>query len=132
MSKFGTIKPPRESVRKILSRISQTVFIPDNKISWSKAALQKVKELLKKEQFDAIYVTIPPFSSFYFLRKLKKDFDVPIMVDYRDLWYGSYFAFYPTLIHSRLHKRMEYLALKSADKIIVTNRKIKEKLIKDL
>ncbi len=130
LSKFGTIKPPRESVRKILSRISQTVFIPDNKISWSKAALQKVKELLKKEQFDAIYVTIPPFSSFYFLRKLKKDFDVPIMVDYRDLWFGSYFAFYPTLIHSRLHKRMEYLALKSADKIIVTNRKIKEKLIK--
>ncbi|HSP89010.1 MAG TPA: glycosyltransferase, partial [Ignavibacteriaceae bacterium] len=55
---------------------------------------------------------------------------VPIMVDYRDLWYGSYFAFYPTPVHNTLHKRMEYLSLKAADKIIVTNRKIKEKLIK--
>lgn len=129
LSKFGTIKPPRESVRKILNRISQTFFIPDNKISWSKFASQKVKELLRNEHFDALYVTVPPFSSFYYLRKLKKEFDVPIMVDYRDLWYGSYFAFYPTPVHKTLHKRMEYLSLKSADKIIVTNRKIKEKLI---
>jgi glycosyltransferase involved in cell wall biosynthesis len=129
LSKFGTIKPPRESVRKILSRISQTFFIPDNKISWSKLALKKVKELLNKEHFDAVFVTVPPFSSFYFLRKLKKKFDIPVMVDYRDLWYGSYFAFYPTPFHSSMHKRMEYLSLKAADKIIVTNRKIKEKLI---
>jgi glycosyltransferase involved in cell wall biosynthesis len=129
LSKFGTIKPPRESIRKVLSRISQTIFIPDNKISWSKLAFQKVKVLLNTEHFDAVYVTVPPFSSFYHLRKLKKEFDVPIIVDYRDLWYGSYFAFYPTPVHSSLHKRMEYLSLKSADKIIVTNRKIKEKLI---
>jgi len=130
LSKFGTIRPPRESIRKILSRISQAIFIPDNKISWSKLALQKVKKLLKNEYFDALYVTVPPFSSFYYLRKLKKKFDIPIMVDYRDLWYGSYFAFYPTPVHKTLHKRMEYLSLKTADKIIVTNRKIKEKLIK--
>ncbi len=129
LSKLGTIKPPRESIRKILSRVSQTIYLPDNKTSWSKQAYLKVKELLKKEHYDAIYVTVPPFSSFYFLRKLKKEFDVPIMVDYRDLWYGSYFAFYPTPVHSSLHKRMEYLSLKSADKVIVTNRKIKEKLI---
>jgi glycosyltransferase involved in cell wall biosynthesis len=129
LSRLGTIKPPRESIRKILSRISQTIFIPDNKKSWSKLALRKVKELLKNEHFDAVYVTVPPFSSFYFLRKLKKEFYVPLMVDYRDLWFGSYFAFYPTPVHSFLHKRMEYLSLKSADRVIVTNRKIKEKLI---
>jgi len=131
LSKFGTIKPPRESIRKLLNRISQTIFFPDNKNSWSKRAYQKVIELISKEHFDAIYVTAPPFSSFYYLRKIKKKFDVPIMVDYRDLWYGSYFAFYPTPFHSLLHKRMEYLSLKSADRVIVTNRKIKEKLIKN-
>jgi len=131
LSGFGTIKPPRESVRKILSRISQSFFIPDNKISWSKLVFKKVIELLKTEHFDGIYITAPPFSSFYHLRKLKKKFDLPIMFDYRDLWYGSYFAFYPTPFHKSLHKRMEYLSLKAVDKIIVTNRKIKEKLIKN-
>lgn len=130
LSKFGTIKPPRESIRKIFSWVSQTFFVPDNKISWSKQVVKKTKELLLNENFDVIYVTAPPFSAFYYLRKLKKDFDVPLMMDYRDLWYGSYFAFYPTPVHKSLHKRKEYLSLKAADKIIVTNRKIKEKLIK--
>jgi hypothetical protein len=130
LSKYKTIKPPREFVRKILNRISQTFFIPDNKISWSKKAVRKIKELLRSEEFDAIYVTIPPFSAFYHIRKLRKEFDIPVMVDYRDLWFESYFAFYPTFLHKIIHKRMEYLSLKNAEKIIVTNRKIKEKLIK--
>lgn len=130
LSKYKTIKPPREFIRKFLSRISQTFFIPDNKISWSKKALQKIKELLRREEFDAIYVTAPPFSAFFRLRKLSKEFDIPVMVDYRDLWYESYFAFYPTFLHKVIHKKMEYLSLKNAEKVIVTNRKIKEKLIK--
>lgn len=131
LSKFGTIKPPAEKVRKLLNRISQTFFIPDNKSSWSKKAFQKAKEILKNETFDAVFITAPPFSAFFYLRKLKKLFNVPILLDYRDLWFESYFAFYPTPFHKWLHKRMEYLALKSADRITVTNRRIKEKLIKD-
>jgi glycosyltransferase involved in cell wall biosynthesis len=131
LAKFGTIKPPPEKIRKLLNRISQTFFIPDNKRSWSKKAFQKAKEILDKESFDAIFITAPPFSSIYFLRKLKKLFNVPILVDYRDLWFESYFAFYPTPVHKWLHKRMEYLSLKAIDKITVTNRRIKEKLIKD-
>ena len=44
LKKFGTIKYPRESVRKLFNRLSQTFFIPDNKISWAKKALIKVEE----------------------------------------------------------------------------------------
>jgi glycosyltransferase involved in cell wall biosynthesis len=130
LSKFGTIKPPSEFVRKIINRLGQTFFIPDNKISWSKKAYKKSAELIEQEHFDVLFITCPPFSAFYFARKLKKKFNIPIVVDYRDLWYGSYYAFYPTPVHRLLHKRMEYNALKSVDKIIVTNRRIKEKLIK--
>lgn len=131
LSKFGTIKVPPEKVRKLLNRLSQTFFIPDNKKSWSKKAFQKAKEILEKENFDVVYITAPPFSSFYYLRKLKKLFNIPIHFDYRDLWFESYFSFYPTPIHKWMHKRMEYLSLKAADKITVTNRRIKEKIIKD-
>jgi hypothetical protein len=41
LSRFGTIKPPSELVRKILNRLGQTFFIPDNKLSWSKKAYKK-------------------------------------------------------------------------------------------
>jgi glycosyltransferase involved in cell wall biosynthesis len=129
LAKFGTVKMPGEKFRKILSMLSQTFFIPDNKISWSKKVFDTACEVLSKEKYDAIFVSAPPFSAFRISAKLKKKFDIPLVVDYRDLWYKSYFAFYPTPLHSYLHKRMEYLSLKAADKVIVTNRKIKEKLL---
>ncbi len=129
LSKFGTIKMPDERIRKVLNLLSQTFFIPDNKISWSKKAFDTASDILAREKFDVIFVSGPPFSAFNISAKLKKKFDIPLVVDYRDLWYKSYFAFYPTPFHSLLHKRMEYTALKAADKVIVTNRKIKEKLL---
>lgn len=129
LSKFGTIKIPRESVRKFLNRISQTFFIPDNKVSWSKKAAKIAEQLISKENFDAIFVTCPPFSSFVEIAELKKKYDIPIFVDYRDLWFDSYFSFYPTPFHKSIHKKLEYKSLKACDKVIVTNRQIKEKLL---
>ncbi|HDZ59093.1 MAG TPA: glycosyl transferase family 1, partial [Ignavibacteriales bacterium] len=129
LSKYGTIKLPRESIRKTFNKLSQTFFIPDNKTSWSKQVYKLASKLMNKETFDAIYVTIPPYSAFMTAAKLKNKFNVPLFVDYRDMWYDSYLAFYPTPVHKYLNKKYEYNSLKAADRVIVTNRKIKEKLI---
>lgn len=130
LARFGTLKLPREFIRKFLNKLSQTFFIPDNKVSWSRNAVKKTLELINSENFDLIFVTGPPFSLFYEFSKFKKHFHIPVFFDYRDIWYESYFAFYPTPIHKMLHKKMEYKSLKAADKISVTNRVAKEKLIK--
>lgn len=129
LSKLGTVKIPSEFIRKLFNRLGQIIFIPDNKISWSKAAYKKAEELIEKEKFSAIFVTGPPFSSFRTGSRLKEKFNIPLFLDYRDLWYKSYFSFYATPIHKYLNKKGEYSALKSADKVFVTNRKIKEKLL---
>ncbi|MEO8231448.1 MAG: glycosyltransferase family 4 protein [Ignavibacteriota bacterium] len=129
LAKLGTMKPPSEFIRNIFDKLSQTFFIPDNKISWSKLAYKKIDEILSTEKYDALFITCPPFSAFDVISQIKKKHDIPLFADYRDLWYNSYFAFYPTLFHKLLHKRKEYNALKAADRIIVTNRKIKEKLL---
>ncbi len=129
LGKFGTVKMPNEKLRKFLGRVSKSLFIPDNKISWANSAFKKASELLKNEKFDVIYVSIPPFSAFSLAKKLKKQFDIPLIVDYRDLWFGNHFAFYPTPYHKMRHKKLEDNALRSADHIIAVNRIIKEKLI---
>ncbi|HRP94116.1 MAG TPA: glycosyltransferase, partial [Ignavibacteriaceae bacterium] len=129
LAKLGTIKLPREFVRNIFDKLSQTFFIPDNKISWSKLAYKKIDKILSTEKYDALFITCPPFSAFDVISQIKKKHDIPLFADYRDLWYKSYFAFYPTPFHKLLHKKKEYNALKAADRIIVTNRKIKEKLL---
>lgn len=129
LSRHGTIKLPSEFVRKTFNRLSQIFLIPDNKLSWSKKAFKKCLEILSHEQFDCVFITGPPFSQFDVFSFLKKVHNVPLILDYRDLWYDSYFAFYPTPFHRLIHKKKEYKALKASDLIVVTNRKLKEKLL---
>ncbi len=129
LSRKGTIKMPPEIIRKIFHLFTYTFFFPDNKISWTKKAIKKAREIIAKEKFDLLFVSAPPFSSINMAVKLKKEFNIPLVIDYRDLWYGNQFAFYPTPLHKLLHKNMEYKALKAAEKIIATNRKMKEKIL---
>ena len=129
LAKKGTVKMPPEFIRKSLSMLSNTFFIPDNKKGWANKAITKAREILKENEFDLIFVTAPPFSTVNMAVKLKKEFDLPLVIDYRDLWFGNQFAFYPTPFHKYIHKKMEYAALKAADKITATNRKMKEKII---
>ncbi len=130
LAKKGTIKMPSEIIRKTLSSLSKTIFIPDNKVSWANQAYKRAKEILKQEKHDLIFVSCPPFSSFAMAAKLKKEFDLPLFVDYRDLWYGNQFEFMPTPYHKMKHKNYEYQSLKAADRVIAVNRRIKEYLIK--
>ena len=107
LSKHGTIKLPSEFVRKTFNRLNQTFFIPDNKISWAKKAFKKAIEILSAEHFDCVFITGPPFSQFDVFSSLKKVHNIPLILDYRDLWYDSYFAFYPTPFHRLVHKKKE-------------------------
>jgi glycosyltransferase involved in cell wall biosynthesis len=127
--KYGTVNMPKEFLRKLYSRFTKTFFIPDNKKSWAKKAYGTAKDLLSKESFDIIYVTVPPYSSFMYAAKLKKEFNIPLFVDYRDLWFGNHFAFYPTPYHRSRHKKLEYEALRASDKVVAINRRIKEKIL---
>ena len=129
LSSKGTVKLPSEFIRNTFNKLSQIFFIPDNKISWAKKAYKKVVEILANEHFDCIFITGPPFSQFDIFSSLKQSHNIPLVLDYRDLWYDSYFSFYLTPFHRFLNKKKEYRALKAAELIIVTNRKLKEKLI---
>jgi glycosyltransferase involved in cell wall biosynthesis len=131
LRKKGTVKMPAEIIRKMFSRISNLLFIPDNKRSWANQALKKGRELLQTEKFDVIFTSGPPFSAFITAKKLKKEFDTPLVIDYRDLWYGNQFTINPTPLHSLIHKKLEYQVLKAADKIVAINRRMKEEIIKN-
>lgn len=72
LSKLGTIKLPSEFIRNIFDKLSQTFFIPDNKISWSKLAYKKIDEILSKEKYDVLFITCPPFSAFDIISQIKK------------------------------------------------------------
>lgn len=130
LKRKGSIKMPSTWVMKIFGRISKSLFIPDNKIFWSRKAAKTAQKILSEKKMDAIYISAPPFSAISTIVKLKKKFDIPIFVDYRDAWLSNQFRFYPTPYHKYKHKKLEDKALRKVDRIIVVNRIIKEDLLK--
>ena len=46
----------------------------------------KAKELCRKKSFDLILVTGEPFILFKYGHKISKEFGIPWIADYRDVW----------------------------------------------
>ncbi len=125
------IKTPNEKLRKLRSRAGQFFLIPDNKKFWQKPALKKVDEIWKKYNgFNVIFATAPPYSDFLIGQDVKKKYKVPLVIDYRDAWVDSpVLNFYPTPFHKMSNMRLEKSVLKDANRIITTNRRVKELII---
>lgn len=130
ISKKAEVRLPAEWMRKLLSRISDTVFIPDNKIGWKRKAVAAGLRLAQEQNFDLIFATAPPFTDFLIGRDLKRELDIPLVVDYRDPWVEYPFKFYPTPIHKWLNIRGERSALRASSHVITTNRRVKELILR--
>jgi glycosyltransferase involved in cell wall biosynthesis len=92
---------PHERVRKLFSRISDSVFIPDNKIGWKEPAIERAVGLHRETPFDLIFATAPPFTSFL----------------------------YPTPAHRAMNVALEKRALRASSHVVTTNRRVKEILL---
>ncbi|WP_071596766.1 glycosyltransferase [Neolewinella persica] len=114
------LKPARGFVTKAGSRILKRTTHPiDAAQGWSSTMHRKCTELLNKHKYDAVILTVGPFSPLLKLPQLKEQFpDVCFVVDYRDPW--SYYqkasdASSPAGIVAR-----EYAALQQMDQVWVT------------
>ena len=124
-------EPQKKDFRKLRSRIGQIFFIPDSKIRWKKKALRKIDEIWKKyEGFNLVFATAPPYTDFLIGQEVKKKYGIPLVIDYRDAWVDSkVLNFYPTPYHKLSNIKKEKKVLQDANKVITTNRRVKEMLI---
>jgi glycosyltransferase involved in cell wall biosynthesis len=128
--KKGVVKMPSERWRRILSFISDIFFIPDNKIGWKRRAVKEVKKLFQKENFDVIFATAPPFTDFLIGLELHLKFGKPLVIDYRDPWHEYPYKSYPTPFHKLWNYKLEKKVLRNSARILATNRRTKELLVK--
>ncbi|MBI4811407.1 MAG: glycosyltransferase, partial [Ignavibacteriales bacterium] len=126
----GVVRMPSERWRKIFTFISDTFFIPDNKIGWKRKALKKAEGLFRKKNFDVIFATAPPFTDFLIGKELHKKFNKPLVIDYRDPWHEYPYKYYPTPLHKLWNYKLEKKVLKASSRILVTSRKTKELILK--
>ena len=128
-AKKEVVKLPGERTRKLLCRVSDTVFFPDNKIGWKRRAVARALELHGETPFDLIFTTAPPFTDFLIGAEVKEAIGKPLVFDYRDPWVDYPFRFYLTPFHRMRHSYLEKNALRASSHVVTTSRRVKELLI---
>ena len=66
-------------------------IFPDLYKGWYLPALREARKILQEEKIDLIFTSSPPYTSAFIAKKLKEEFGVPWVVEWRDLWSGNYF-----------------------------------------
>ncbi|MCJ7509216.1 MAG: glycosyltransferase family 4 protein [candidate division Zixibacteria bacterium] len=115
-----------ETYTPLKAKILSWFFFPDNKIGWFPFALVKGINICKKEKVDLILSTSPPPSCHLIGYVLKRLCGKPWVADFRDLWFGPQYEFFPTPLHTAARKIIEKTISKNADAIVTVNHKITE------
>lgn len=112
------------------TRISVFIFMPDNRIGWLPFATLAVLRKLRKEKFDAILSTSPPFSVQLVGLAAKWIMKKPWVVDLRDLWVLNPHKTPPTGLHLQISRYVERKVLRFADQVVTVSEPLREDLRK--
>jgi glycosyltransferase involved in cell wall biosynthesis len=95
-------------------------FIPDARKGWIKFALQEARKIISQNKIDIIITTGPPHSTHLIGLKLKKEFDLKWVVDFRDPWTEVFYnkLFYRTSWAINTDRKLEKQVLNAADKVL--------------
>jgi glycosyltransferase involved in cell wall biosynthesis len=102
---------------KVARFIRGNFFLPDPRKGWNKFALQAAEKVISDYNISCIITTAPPHSTHLIAAELKKNYNIPWIADFRDLWTEIYYykQFYPTYFAHKANLRMEKMILKNAD-----------------
>lgn len=113
----------QEWLRRSMRKLSLRLFQPDPQVLWNVSAYRCAARRLTQLPHDAILVTGPPFSSFAIGCKLKRRFNVPLILDFRDEWMlaGRYLDNYQQSQSSLRRQRATlHKILRDADAVVTT------------
>ena len=121
---------PQERTRRIWSRLSQWIFVPDNKLGWRRSAGKEALHILRRQPFDAVFSSAPPYTSHLAAADAATRTGLPLVLDFRDDWVGNPRHIYPTFLHRSLSMHLERRALRAATHVVTINEVMQRNLAK--
>ena len=97
------------------------IYIPDSYVFWTFAAARRAREVCAERQVDAIYTTLPAFSSMIAGHRLRRQTGLPWIADYRDLWFGDVLREWLPRWRQRMELWLERRLLRRADVIVTVS-----------
>ncbi len=102
-----------------LLNLEHYFFFPDVYSYWIRRTYKIGKKIIQKSNFDAVLITLPPYSSAVIGYKLAKKFNLPLILDYRDPWSSHIGLNFPKFIVKQRQRKLER-KIASYSKFIVT------------
>lgn len=97
------------------------IDIPDDYNSWASDSFDIALDIIDKHNIDIIYVSLPPFSAFKLGYRLKNTTNLPLVVDYRDLWSGDVLREWIHPLRAKYELYLEKKYLSKADTVITVS-----------
>ena len=96
------------------------LFIPDSRIGWYRPSRKAIDELVRKETFDVVVSTAPPYTDHLLGKYVKERHGLPWVVDMRDPWLENHvYNSGPRLGSARyLNALLERRVLERADRVV--------------
>ena len=118
----------KRKVKKYLLGVYRNMYIPDDKISWKKDAVELGLKIIKEEKIDIIYSTSAPYTSHLIALELKQKSSIPWIADFRDQWVANPFVSYSSYA-KRKNEKMEKMVIEKADAVISVSKPIIDEFI---
>ncbi len=115
----------KSAAKGLARRCIKLALQPDPQVLWNPNALWAGAAVLREQPHDAILVTAPAYSSFFVGAALKRQFGLPLILDYRDEWdlSGKYLEnaqrdWFSRTVQDRMQRRL----LRQADAVVATTK----------
>jgi len=118
------------TVNNFIRNKIRDIFPIDSKIGWLPFAIKKSEEICKIRKIDAVFATIGPYTSAIVAYKIANKFNLPLIIDYRDLWRGKPDITYFSEWHKKISIKWEKRILEFSQNIIVNTEYSKQKIVK--
>jgi hypothetical protein len=111
------IKSERSPLDLLLTAIGEVTAYPDPQKGWRHFAVQAGEDILRQQNIKAIISTSPPVTTHIIAKRLKDEFKIPWVADFRDLWTQNYYYPYSPL-RKRVERKLELKTLAAADALV--------------
>lgn len=105
-------------IRLFKNTLKYIIYIPDDYNLWACSATKTAEQICKTHDISLVYTSLPPFSACHIGYKIKSKYNIPWIVDYRDLWYGDVLREWIPSIRQKLELLLEKHYMRHADVII--------------
>lgn len=124
---LGAINKKDTLIDYCLNFTKEIIAYPDYCKGWYRKAMPVARHLLNNKKFDAIVSSAGPYTAHIIAHDLKKEFNIPWVADFRDLWTQDHHYSY-TVFRKFFERRLEKRILSNADVITTVSEPLAKKL----